>query len=183
MVSAALPVRRAQTGCTDAGTHTRTLARTPSLVSRRRGRPRVHQQRRHFGRDAAGLSVIRGDRRGPGERGGGSPRGARGHAGRRVPTDDGRGIRGAQSQGSSAPRATGREAEAADGGGRSAGMTRELPLKRRAGAWSARGEAGVLPRRGFGDTVSNQHLAASVSGQSWPPASGPPVGHVMSFQS
>lgn len=38
---------------------------THALLSCRRGRSRVHQQRRHFGRDAAGLSVIRRDRRGP----------------------------------------------------------------------------------------------------------------------
>lgn len=74
VASEALPVRRAQTGCTDAGA----LTSTHALLSRRRGRSRVHQQRRHFGRDAAGLSVIRRDRRGPGERGV-SPGGAWSH--------------------------------------------------------------------------------------------------------
>lgn len=65
MVPVALPVRRTQLGCTDAGTHTSTHA----LLSCGRGRSRVHQQRCRFGRNAAGLSVIRRDRRGPGERG------------------------------------------------------------------------------------------------------------------
>lgn len=46
-----------------------------------------------------------------------------------------------------------------------------------------RGEAGVPLRRGFRDLVSNQYLLISVSDQSWLLASGPPVGHVIGFQS
>lgn len=50
-------------------------------------------------------------------------------------------------------------------------MTGASLLEKRAGVWSARGEAAVLPRRGFRGLGSNQDLVDSVSDQSWPLAS------------
>lgn len=76
---------------------------------------------------------------------------------------------------------SGRETEAAHWGGDSIGMTRGLLLEEAGwGVERSRGGGCVLPRRGL---VSNQYLVASVWDQSWPPASGPPVGHVIGFQS